>query len=174
MNKERESEAGTPACGCQIGDVSKVNDPIADLPKEKQTVLGLYVTAREAYAKWKTAPEQVKLIDVRTPEEYRFVGSPDMAWRIPVAIQSYEWDAEKKQFPMKPLVDFPIRVSQIAKPEDTIMVICRSGGRSAIAANMLAKAGFKNVHNIIDGMEGDGNGDSESTATAGCRTMSGA
>ena len=33
--------------------------------------------------------------------------------------------------------------------------MCRSGGRSAIAANMLAQAGFRNVHNIIDGMEGD-------------------
>ncbi len=25
----------------------------ANLPKEKQTVLGLYVTAKEAYEKWK-------------------------------------------------------------------------------------------------------------------------
>jgi hypothetical protein len=29
----------------------------------------------------------------------------------------------------------------------------RSGGRSAIAVNMLAKAGFTNVYNVIDGME---------------------
>ena len=43
----------------------------------------------------------------------------------------------------------------MAKPDDTLMVMCRSGGRSAIAANFLAKAGFKNVYNIIDGMEGD-------------------
>lgn len=33
--------------------------------------------------------------------------------------------------------------------------MCRSGGRSAIAVNMLAKAGFRNVYNITDGMEGD-------------------
>jgi rhodanese-related sulfurtransferase len=33
--------------------------------------------------------------------------------------------------------------------------MCRSGGRSALAVNALAKAGFVNAYNIIDGMEGD-------------------
>ena len=96
-----------------------MTDPKANLPKEKQTVLGLYVTAKEAYEKWQAAPEQVKIIDVRTPEEFLFVGSPDMAWKIPVAAQSYEWDAEKEQFPMKPLPDFVARVQTVAKPDDT-------------------------------------------------------
>jgi rhodanese-related sulfurtransferase len=132
-----------------------MNDPKANLPKGKQTALGLYVTAKEAYDKWKVEPEKVKIIDVRTLEEYLFVGHPTMAWKIPVAVQIYEWDAEKKKFPMKPLPDFVARVRTMAKPDDTLMVMCRSGGRSAIAANFLAKAGFKNVYNIVDGMEGD-------------------
>ena len=143
-----------------------MTDPKTNLPEGKQTVLGLYVTAKEAYEKWKAEPEKVKIIDVRTPEEFLFVGVPTMAWKIPVAAQSYEWDAEKKQFPMKPLMDFAARVQTVAKPGETIMVMCRSGGRSAIAANFLAKAGFKNVYNIIDGMEGDVNADSESVAQA--------
>ena len=143
-----------------------MTDPKTNLPEGKQTVLGLYVTAKEAYEKWKAEPEKVKIIDVRTPEEFLFVGFPTMAWKIPVAAQSYEWDAEKKQFPMKSLMDFAARVQTVAKPGETIMVMCRSGGRSAIAANFLAKAGFKNVYNIIDGMEGDVNGDSESVAQA--------
>ena len=33
--------------------------------------------------------------------------------------------------------------------------MCRSGGRSAMAVNRLAQAGFTNVYQIIDGMEGD-------------------
>jgi rhodanese-related sulfurtransferase len=143
-----------------------MTDPKPNLPKEKQTALGLYVTAKEAYEKWRVDPDKVKIIDVRTPEEYLFVGHPPMAWKIPVAVQSYEWDAEKNQFPLKPLLDFPARVGLAAKPDDTLMVMCRSGGRSAIAVNFLAKAGFKNVYNIIDGMEGDVNGDSESVAQA--------
>jgi rhodanese-related sulfurtransferase len=138
-----------------------------DLPRGKQTVLGLYVTAKEAYEQWKADPEKVKIIDVRTPEEFLFIGHPDMAWKIPVAAQSYMWDAEKKQFPLQPLFDFAARVQSVAKPDDTIMVMCRSGGRSAIAANMLAKAGFTKVYNIVDGMEGDGNGDSESVPQGG-------
>ena len=126
-----------------------------EIPTVKQTALGLYVTTKEAYEKWKANPEGVKIIDVRTPEEYMFVGHPPMAWKIPVAAQSYEWDSEKKQYPMKPLADFASRVSGVAKKEDTLMLMCRSGGRSAIAVNVLAKAGFKNVYNIVDGMEGD-------------------
>lgn len=126
-----------------------------NIPKGKQTVPGLYVTAKEAFEKWKAEPENVMILDVRTPEEYLFIGHPTMAWKIPVAVQSYEWDAAKGQFPMKLLSDFVSRVSQVAKPGDTIMVMCRSGGRSAIAVNMLAKAGFTNVYQIVDGMEGD-------------------
>jgi rhodanese-related sulfurtransferase len=139
----------------QHNEELNMTDPNVDLPKGKQTVLGLYVTAKEAYERWKADPEKVMILDVRTPEEYLFVGHPTMAWKIPIAAQLYEWDTEKGQFPMKPLPDFVSRVQQTAKPDDTIMVMCRSGGRSAIAVNMLAKAGFTNVHNIVDGMEGD-------------------
>jgi rhodanese-related sulfurtransferase len=127
----------------------------SQLPKEKQTALGLYLSAKEAYERWKAEPDKVKIIDVRTPEEYLFVGHPTMAWKIPVAVQSYEWDGEKKRYPMKPLLDFVSRVRTVANPDDTLMLMCRSGGRSAIAVNSLAQAGFKQVYNIIDGMEGD-------------------
>lgn len=139
-------------------------DQTKQLPPEKQTTLGLYVTAREAYERWQKAPDQVKILDVRTPEELLFVGHPPMAWKIPVAVQSYEWDAEKKQFPMKPLPDFASRVSRIARPDEIIMAMCRSGGRSAMAVNLLAEAGFRNVYNVVDGMEGDANADSDSVA----------
>jgi rhodanese-related sulfurtransferase len=125
------------------------------LPKAKQTALGLYVTAKEAYERWKAEPDKVKIFDVRTPEEYLFIGHPEMAWKIPVAVQSYEWDAATGRFPMTPLPDFVSRVSEVAGPDDTIMVMCRSGGRSALAISLLAKAGFRQVYQIIDGMEGD-------------------
>ena len=67
---------------------------------------------------------------------------------------------------MHPLPDFLARVRQVATPDDTLMVMCRSGGRAAMAINLLAQAGFKNVYNIVDGMEGDavqGPGQSSST-----------
>ena len=83
-----------------------LNELTANLPKGKQTSLGLYVTAKEAYEKWNAEPEKVMILDVRTPEEFLFVGHPPMAWKIPIAAQSYEWDADKGKFPMKLLPDF--------------------------------------------------------------------
>ena len=143
-----------------------MTEPNANIPQGKQTVIGLYLTAKEAYEKWKAEPDKVKIIDVRTPEEYLFVGHPTMAWKIPVAIQIYEWDPEKQKFPMNPLPDFVSRCSEVANPDDTLMLMCRSGGRSAMAVNLLAEAGFKNVYQILDGMEGDANADSDSVAQA--------
>jgi rhodanese-related sulfurtransferase len=123
--------------------------------EQKKTGLGLYVTAKEAYEKWKAAPEDVKVLDVRTPEEYIFVGHAKMAFNIPLAFQTYEWDAGKGYFAVKPNPDFVSLVKDWAKPDDTILIMCRSGGRSAMAVNMLANASFTNVYNITDGMEGD-------------------
>ncbi len=40
-------------------------------------------------------------------------------------------------------------------PDDTLLVTCRSGGRAAMAINMLTAAGFTKAYNILDGMEGD-------------------
>ena len=139
----------------QIFPGTDMTDQTATIPVDKQTTLGLYVTARQAYEMWKADPQHVKIIDVRTPEEYLFVGHPDMAWKIPIAAQSYSWDAGKAEFPMRLQSDFVARVGQVAQPQDTLLVTCRSGGRSAIAANMLAKAGFTKVYNIVDGVEGD-------------------
>ena len=127
----------------------------ASLPKGKQTVMGLYVTAREAYEQYQAAPDKVKIIDVRTPEEFMWVGHAPIAWKIPLVAVTYRWDADKKQFPVRPLPDFLARVQRVATPDDTLMVMCRSGGRGAMAVNLLAQAGFKKVYNIVDGMEGD-------------------
>ena len=144
------------------GEATPSQEAKPQLPTEKQTTLGLYVTAREAYEKWMAAPEKVTILDVRTPEEFIFVGHADMAWNIPVAAQTYKWDAGKKEFPMQPLPDFVSRVQKVAKSDDTLLVMCRSGGRSALAVNALGRAGFKNVFNITDGMEGDVVKDSDS------------
>lgn len=133
-----------------------------ELPKEKQTSLALYVTAKEAYDMWKANHANVKILDVRTNEEYLFVGHPNMAWNIPLLFQSYEWDTEKQRFPMKLNPDFISKVKRVTGTNDTILVICRSGGRSAMAVNQLAEAGFKNVYNITDGVEGDAIDDAQS------------
>ena len=132
------------------------------LPAEKQTTLGLYVTAAEAYEKWKAAPDKVKIIDVRTPEEFMFVGHPDMAWNVPLITMVHEWDETGTKLQMKPNPGFVDQVKAVADPDDVLLVTCRSGGRGAAAVNMLASAGFPNAYNIVDGIEGDDVSDPDS------------
>ncbi len=126
-----------------------------ELPKEKQTTLGLYVTAAQAYEKWKAAPGSLKVIDVRTPEEYAFVGHAEMAWNIPVAFVTYLRKDGKTEYGPRMNQDFVAEVKGLVQPTDTLLLMCRSGGRSAMAVNQLAAAGFKSVYNITDGFEGD-------------------
>lgn len=125
------------------------------VPKNKQTSLGLYVTAKEAYEMWKAAPDRIRVVDVRTPEEYLFIGHAEMARNIPLAFVKYQWNAEKHQPVLEPNPDFISFTKSLFRPADKLLLTCRSGSRSAMAVNALAKAGFKHVYNIIDGMEGD-------------------
>ena len=125
------------------------------VPQAKQTSLGLYVTAGEAYEMWKADSENVHILDVRTPEEYRFSGHAPMAKNIPLLFLDYEWNANKGDYNITPNVNFIARVKELFRPDDKLAVVCRSGTRSALAVNMLAKAGFVNAYNIIDGTEGD-------------------
>jgi rhodanese-related sulfurtransferase len=126
-----------------------------EVPERKRTSLGLYVTAEEAYRMWKADPGRVHILDVRTPEEYVFVGHAEMARNIPVLFVKHEWNAEINEFAVEPNPDFISEAKRLFAPTDMILVMCRSGDRSARAVDVLAKAGFVNVHNIIDGMEGD-------------------
>ena len=125
------------------------------VPEKKQTDLGLYITALEAYTEWHTNPDKVKILDVRTTGEYIFVGHAPMATNIPINFLKADVDLTK----MKPIMpvneNFINEVRKKFKETDTIMVMCRSGVRSAMSVNKLNKAGFKSVYNIIDGFEGN-------------------
>jgi len=125
------------------------------VPEKKQTSLGLYVTAQEAYAMWEAEPERIKILDVRTPEEYYFIGHAEMARSIPIGFVKYQWNSEKNEPEVRPNPNFIDCAKSEFNTNDTILVICRSGGRSALAVNALAEAGFENAYNVIDGMEGD-------------------
>jgi rhodanese-related sulfurtransferase len=125
------------------------------IPEAKQTALGLYVTSAEAYEKWQAAPEKVTLLDVRTPEEFIFVGHPEKAWCIPLGFQSYRWDDLKGHYDLDVNSEFVAQVQERFPPGETLLLMCRSGGRSAMAVNLLAQAGYTDAWNITEGMEGD-------------------
>ena len=138
------------------------SQPTHQVPEKKQTSLGLYVTAQEACAMWQADPKRITIIDVRTPEEYLFVGHAEMARNIPIGFVKYQWNADKNEPAFEPNPDFISSVTSLCSAADTLLIICRSGGRIALAANALAEAGFEDAYNIVDGMEGDLVNDPES------------
>lgn len=125
------------------------------LPEKKKTSLGLYVNSQQAYAMWKASPEKVAIIDTRTPQEYNYVGHPTMAYNIPSNFMTMEFDTKKKTYKTEVNKNFLADVQKRFKKNQTLLLMCRSGNRTAKAANLLAKAGYKKVYNIYDGFEGD-------------------
>lgn len=122
---------------------------------KKHTDAGRYVTSIEAFAMWQANPDKIKILDCRTQEEYAFVGHATMAHNVPSMLWTGKWNAEKKTFALKENPDFESEVKNRFDSADTILIMCRSGHRSAASVNKLTRAGFKNVVNIVDGFEGD-------------------
>ena len=135
------------------------------LPPQKQTVLAKYITAKQAYEKYSQDPANVKILDVRTPGEYVFVGHAPMAANVPLKFLGRGLTDKNK--PVMPInKDFVAEVTKRFNKTDRILVMCRSGARSAACVNLLAEAGFNDVYNITDGFEGD-------TDDKGQRTVNG-
>ncbi len=128
-----------------------------EVPKDsnKKTSLGRYATAAEAYRMYNANPDKVFLLDVRTPEEYALLGHAPQAFNIPSKLWTGKFDLEKKDYGLVNNPDFEAIVKEKFRPEDTIMVMCRSGVRGAEAVNRMAKIGFTNVYNVTDGFEGE-------------------
>jgi len=126
-----------------------------ELPERKQTTLGLYVTAKEAYDMWKANPDKVTILDIRTIEEYIFVGHPEMSLIIPAYNQTLKWNNQLNIFALEPDKNFVPQVEKRFSKDDILLIFCRSGDRSARAVDMLAKAGYTKAYTITDGFEGD-------------------
>ena len=85
-------------------------------------------------------------LDVRTESEFA-VGHPEGAVNIPVAFQSPAGG-------MMPNPDFQAVVERVLNRESNIYCGCQSGVRSQYAAEMLVKAGYRNVSNVVGGFGG--------------------
>ena len=88
------------------------------------------------------------LVDVRSVAEYTFVGHAPMAYNIPLSFWN---ETGQKLGPNERFVeDLKFRFSS----GETLLFICRSGGRSLRAAQAALAAGFTRVINITEGFEG--------------------
>lgn len=132
------------------------------LDARKRTSLGLYLSAREAYVAWRRDP-RVLLVDVRTQAEVDFVGIAEPAVRnVPYLLLDtvMEHDRNTAALMLTPNPDFERAIAGLVSAmgrgrNDPIMLICRSGDRSARAANLLAQIGYTAVYSVVDGFEGD-------------------
>lgn len=90
------------------------------------------VDAKQAQA---MSQQGALLLDVRQPEEFSAIHAPNAQ--------------------LIPLGDLPARMQEISAYKDKpIVVICRSGRRSAKAVELLKEAGYSNVSNIAGGIQG--------------------
>ena len=64
-------------------------------------------------------------------------------------------DEEKGYYALDVNQEFVDQVRERFDPGETLLLMCRSGGRSAMAVNLLAQAGYTDAWNITDAMEGD-------------------
>lgn len=110
----------------------------------------------EAYDMLNTVPDTY-LIDVRTRAEYQFVGHPINAYLFPYCFMTIEFGKNEDIYGYRYNVKnkaFVQEILKLFKKTDNLLIICRDGTRSSLAAIELVQAGFKNVYNVEDGFEG--------------------
>jgi len=90
------------------------------------------------------------LLDVRTKEEWDTVGKPD---GDKIGLKTYFLEIRREAF-----FDFVKEFKDLNISQDKeILVICKSGERSQITAELLSRENFKST-NISDGFEGSTEG----------------
>ena len=132
------------------------------LSKKKQTTLGLYMTSQQAYDYMMKNMDDALFLDVRTPAELNYLGATSvMDANVPTdTMDGTAWDDKKNRYVRKHNENFIADVDARLKAKgmkktDTVILMCRSGKRSAKAVNVLAKAGYTKVYSVVDGYEGD-------------------
>lgn len=129
-------------------------DVLPVLPPELESVKAEAESSQLAYAggvtpgvAWQLfSTRRVLLIDVRTAEERKFVGHvPDsihVPWATGTALTRNPRFVRELE-------------SKLGGRDVPALLLCRSGKRSALAAEAAAKAGLSNIFNVLQGFEGE-------------------
>lgn len=89
------------------------------------------------------------LVDVRSAEERKFVGHIPGTVYVPWATGTSL--TRNPRF----VRELEAKVASAGGKEAVVLLLCRSGKRSALAAEAAAKAGFSAVFNVVEGFEGE-------------------
>lgn len=154
---------GTLLLGLAFSTIAQAADWSA-LPAIKTTKAGLYMTPQEASQAKLAGGDKVLLVDIRTRAEAMFVGMPQQADALIPYVEPtdfmLEWDDKRSTYAVSLNNDFlpELQRRMAAKglgKDDTLILICRSGDRSAKAVDFLASQGFTRVYSVPEGFEGD-------------------
>jgi rhodanese-related sulfurtransferase len=97
------------------------------------------------------ADKHARLVDVRTEPEWAYVGVPDLA-DLGKAVAKISWHV----FPeMRVNSEFIGKLKATYDPARPVIFMCRSGGRSLVAAKAAFEAGFAQCFSLAGGFEGD-------------------
>jgi len=134
----------------------------SSLNKKKQTKLGLYMTAEQAYKHVDANMDKTLFVDIRTPSELNYLGAATlMDAHVPaVFMDSTGWNDKKHRYNRAKNKTFVVDMDKALQKKgltknDTVILMCRSGKRSASAVNTLADNGYTKVYTVVDGYEGD-------------------
>ena len=112
------------------------------------------VAVMDVWEKLKSTPSAI-MIDVRTRAEWTFVGVPDLS-ALGKRIVTVEWQTFPENS-VDPAFTQRLKSALTGLGADTateMYFICRSGGRSRMAAEAMAALGYKHCSNVADGFEG--------------------
>lgn len=112
------------------------------------------VPVLETWKRLRGDPKAV-LVDVRTRAEWAFVGVPDLS-KINRNVMLIEWQTfpDSRTAPdFTERLDAALTANGVDKDAE-IFFICRSGGRSRLAAEALTAAGYRHCRNVMEGFEG--------------------
>ena len=118
-----------------------------------------YDPSHDVVAVGVTAEKKLKLVDVRTKPELLYVGA------IPGAV-TIEWQTYPGS---RPNPEFLGELAALAKKDEPVMFICRSGARSHGAAEAALRAGWRETYNVLEGFEGDKDAASHRNSVGGWR-----
>lgn len=112
------------------------------------------IAVRETWDRLKAVPASL-LIDVRTRAEWAFVGLPDLS-ALGKRVVTVEWQTFPENS-IDPAFTQRLKAALEGTGADAtteLFFICRSGGRSRMAAEAMAALGYQSCHNVADGFEG--------------------
>ncbi len=118
------------------------------------------VTPAEAFELLQLDP-RVRLVDVRTHAELDWVGRPAIDGAQYAHIEWIRYPGSVSN------AEFIEQLRQVATPDTPVLFLCRSAARSKLAAVAAQKEGFGQAFDLLEGFEGDKDGQGHRKTVSG-------